>query len=174
MEYSKHSTILAVVEGLLRRGSWTGKTHVQKALSLLSDARLIPPQFDFVLYKHGPYSFDVENEIEQMRSYEAVNIYANPNGYGVTIRPGTNAFFVKRQAPLSAGHQAAIEKVCEFVDARSVTVLERLATAAWIRTNQAITETAEVARRLNALKPHVSIADAVAADQELAHFLACC
>ena len=63
MDFKKHAIILAVIDALHRHGSWTGKTHVQKALSLLRDAGSTEVPFQFVLYKHGPYSFDIEDEL---------------------------------------------------------------------------------------------------------------
>jgi uncharacterized protein YwgA len=80
MQFKKHAFILAVIDGLHRHGSWTGKTHVQKALSLLRDSGRVPVPFQFVLYKHGPYSFDVEAELEQMQSYGAIAVEPNAQG----------------------------------------------------------------------------------------------
>lgn len=74
MEFKKHAFILAVIESLQKHGSRTGETHIQKALSLLHDSGLTKVPFDFVLYKHGPYSFDVETELEEMKSYGAVTV----------------------------------------------------------------------------------------------------
>ena len=57
MDFKKHAFILAVIESLHKYGSWTGKTHVHKSLSLLRDRGNIDVPFSFVLYRHGPYSF---------------------------------------------------------------------------------------------------------------------
>jgi hypothetical protein len=45
--------------------------------------------------------------------------------------------------------------------------LERIATAAWIRRCEKITESEAVAQRLNELKPHIPVVDGLAADAEL-------
>jgi uncharacterized protein YwgA len=171
MQFKKHAFILAVIDALRRHGSWTGKTHVQKALSLLRDSGQVSVPFQFVLYKHGPYSFDVEAELEQMQSYGAVTVEPNAKGYGVVLHPDEMACFVRRMASLSEDESRAIENVCAFVGTRNVNELERLATASWIRAQERVTNPADVAKRLHSLKPYISTADAERADAEVATWL---
>lgn len=170
MDIHRHALILAVVEKLREVGSWTGKTHVQKVLALVQDARNQKLPFEFVLYKHGPYSFDVADEIQQMKSYDAVKSIAQAP-YGESLFLGSNAQFVKAGSNLTTAESDAIDRVCGFVGQKGVADLERLATAAWIRSRENITESKDVARRLNQLKPHVSVESAESADQELAELL---
>jgi hypothetical protein len=171
MQFKKHAILLAVIECLRRHGSWTGKTHVQKALSLLRDSGRIPVPFQFVLYKHGPYSFEVEAELEQLQSYGGIAVEPNEHGYGVVLCAGAMADFVRAMEPLAPNELRAIEDVCEFVGVRNVVELERLATASWIRCQEGKTERADVAERLHALKPHIAIADAERADTVVTEWL---
>jgi len=170
VEFKKHALILGVIEGLNRHGSWTGKTHVQKAMALLNAKADIALPFQFVLYKHGPYSFDIEEELEQMKGYAAVVSESVP-GYGVMLRAGEMAGFVKRQAPLSDQEKEAIERVSAFVGGGNVIELERIATAAWIRTREKIQDADRVVARLHELKPHVSMQEAAAAARRVALLL---
>lgn len=55
--------MLAVVEGFGAHGSRTGKIHMQKALALVSEAAGVALPFSCVLYRHGPYSFDIAIEL---------------------------------------------------------------------------------------------------------------
>lgn len=167
MDFRKHAIILAVIEALHRHGSWTGKTHVQKALSLLRDARTADVPFQFVLYKHGPYSFDIEDELEQMQSYGAIAVEPNPAGYGVVLQSSSGARLVSGFATLMEREKQAIEEVCEFVGNRTVGELERLATASWIRSQEHISDAKQAAERLHTLKPHIPIADAEKAYREI-------
>lgn len=166
MDFKKHAWILAVIEGLRKHESWTGKTHVQKTLYLIEAATLSKPPFEFVLYKHGPYSFDAESAIEEMESYGAIAIEPVP-GYGVTITPGPMAEYVRAKVQLGTKEQRAMAKVCKFAGSRNVANLERLATAAWIRKKEGRTKDNDVACRLNEIKPHISVEQAKVADQEL-------
>jgi hypothetical protein len=56
------SILLTLNEELRRAGSWAGETHMQKATYFLQELTRIPLEFDFVLYKHGPFSFDLRDE----------------------------------------------------------------------------------------------------------------
>ena len=57
------AVLLTLLEQLQARGSWCGETHVQKSVYFLQDLLQVPLGFEFVLYKHGPYSFDLNDEI---------------------------------------------------------------------------------------------------------------
>jgi len=171
MQFDGHAFILTVIESLLKHGSVAGKTHIQKALSLLSDSKCVQVPFSFVLYKHGPYSFDVEEALEQMQSYGAISVEPSMSGYGVALRPSNMASFVRTTAPLSEQQRNAIEKVCVFVGPRNVKDLERLATALWIRSHLGIQDRERVAKQLHSLKPHIPISTAEQADEEVTGWL---
>ena len=101
MDYKKASLVLAVIRSLKQHGSWTGKTHVQKSLFLIKTATQIDVPFTFVLFKHGPYSFELETELEQMKSYLAITSEPDPNGYGVVLSPGPGSRFIDERGGLS-------------------------------------------------------------------------
>ena len=164
MEFRKHALILEVVNGLKANGSWTGKTHVQKTMFLVSEATSVEIPFEFVLYKHGPYSFDIETELEQMKSYDAL-VVKPVSSYGVEIKPSGNVEMINSRHLISEAEKQSIDQICRFVGSKGAVDLERLATAVWIRSHEQVTDQHEVAKRLNALKPHIPVADAEAADE---------
>ncbi len=170
METTKHRLLLAIIEQLNRHGSLTGKTHLQKTAFLLDAAKKMKMPFKFVLYKHGPYSFDIESDLQEMRSYGAIDSVSG-TGYGVTLKPSQNAEWLKKQAVLTEEQERQIERMCEFVRDRNVTELERLATAAWIRTEEHMMDPERIALRLHELKPHISVVEALQADNEIAPIL---
>jgi len=171
MDYKKAALVLAVIRSLKQHASWTGKTHVQKSLFLIKTATQIDVPFTFVLFKHGPYSFELETELEQMKSYLAITSELDPNGYGVVLSPGSGSRFIDQRGGLSDVENSAVERVCRFVGQRNVSELERIATAAWIRKTERVGDSASVAARLNKLKTHVSIHDAELADIEVCTLL---
>jgi len=170
MDFRKHAFILSVVKCLHEHGSWTGKTHVQKSLSLLRDRGDVEVPFVFVLYRHGPYSFEVESGIEEMRSYGAIELEP-VQGSGVIIHLGSMAQYVFERGKLSALEIEAIRGVCKYVDARNVLELERLATASWIRSQEKVRSSQDVVKRLTTLKPHISSKDAEQADADVNDWL---
>ncbi len=171
MDFNRHALILAMIENLQANGSRTGKVHVIKGLALASMAGFLDIPFEFFLYKHGPYSTDIEQNLEEMVSYDGISIQPAFDGWGVILKPSENATFIKRQAGLTPEQRRGIERVCRFLKGKNATELERLATAMWIRKRMGIEETDDVAVKLNELKPHVSISEAREADQEIVAFL---
>lgn len=166
MNFRKHLFILRTIESLKENGSWTGKTHVQKSLFLLEASSRVEVPFQFVLYRHGPYSFEIEEELELMRSYGAIALEPIL-GYGVMLQRGQMADFVKREASLRPEEECAIREVCQFVGRKVVAELEKVATAAWIRSREGLTVPDSIAHRLHFLKPHISIDEARLADRQL-------
>jgi uncharacterized protein YwgA len=62
------SLLLTMNEELRRAGSWAGETHMQKAIFFLQELIKVPLGFEFLLYKHGPFSFDLRDELTFMRA----------------------------------------------------------------------------------------------------------
>jgi uncharacterized protein YwgA len=185
MNFHHHALVLEVVSQLHANGSWTGKTHVQKAFFLLQSRSALQKKtdftenkltshdspFEFVLYRHGPYSFELEHAIEEMSSYKALRIEPM-NSYGVSLWGSTNVAFLREKAPLTEEEKAEINSVCRFIGNHDVKTLEQWATAVWIRQREGICETPEVAKRLHEVKPHISVADAMLADTTILPLIA--
>ena len=126
------------------QGSRTGKTHVIKGLLLADASNAFDVPFKFFLYKHGPYSTDVEEALEEMESYGAITKEPAFDGFGVIMKPGDNDAFVKKQAGLSEEELAGIRRVSTFIQSKNVGKLKRLATAAWIRKRKQIEDPDDV------------------------------
>ena len=79
----------AVLAGLARRlderGSWSGETHIQKAAYLLHELADVPFEFEFILYKHGPFSFELRDELASMRADRLLERQPQPVPYGRRI-----------------------------------------------------------------------------------------
>ena len=57
-----------VVEILGEMHSWCGETHIQKTAYVAKVIKNVPFESKFILYKHGPYSFDMNGVLNHMRS----------------------------------------------------------------------------------------------------------
>ena len=69
MDRIKNVAILLQLIGSLKKyGSWGGETHVQKATYSLQQLKSVPLNFHFVLYKHGPFSFDLRDPFRQLKN----------------------------------------------------------------------------------------------------------
>ena len=148
-----------IIKALHAKHSWCGETHIQKACYLIQHLAG-ESVFSFILYKHGPFSFELRDDIENMRAYNLVQYLMMPDGYGARIVLNTqNA--PKLEAELPPSFDAAIQKVANEIGAAQVAELEQLATALYFtkddpKGDQRVEAIVEV-------KPHISRADAAIA-----------
>ena len=89
--------ILKLIESLKRHGSWCGETHVQKAIFSLQELKGIPLEFQFVLYKHGPFSFDLRDELTAMRADGLISFKIVNESYGPQLVISDRGEEIKRK-----------------------------------------------------------------------------
>src|SRR4051794_26143774 len=70
-----------------KRGSWCGETHVQKTTFLLQQLLSVDIGFEFVLYKHGPFSFDLRDALSEMVADNLLESVVRQPGYGPSLVP---------------------------------------------------------------------------------------
>jgi len=168
----------AIIVGLARRlhdrGSWAGETHLQKATYLLHELWDVPFDFEFILYKHGPFSFELRDELGSMRADHLLTREPQAPPYGprilVTERGGE---LEERFGRTMERYGAALDWVADRLGDRGVSELERLATALWV--TRELPEDSTVADRaaaLTSVKPHVSSTDAAETVGEIDEMLA--
>lgn len=152
----------AVLAGLARRleerGSWSGETHIQKAAYLLRELFRVPFHFDFILYKHGPFSFGLRDELASMRSDRLVDRVPQGPRYGPRMLVTDRGRELEgRFARTMARYGEALDWIVARVGDRGVLELERLATALWVsRQVEGGGSIDDRAAALIQLKPHVS------------------
>ena len=163
----------AVIIGLTRRlydeGSWSGETHIQKAAYLLHGLTGIPFDFEFILYKHGPFSFELRDELTSMRSDGLIDRQTQPPPYGPRIvATPRGRELEERFGKTMSRYRQHLDWIATKVGDRGVMDLERLATALWV--TRRLGSGASVQRRaeaVNELKPHVSLPFAAEAVEEI-------
>jgi hypothetical protein len=157
-----------LIEQLRRNGSWCGETHVQKATLFLQDLMLVPLGFDFILYKHGPFSFDLRDELTSLRADELVKLEPQ-RGYGPRIATTDRSTYIQGlYSKTLEKYDDRISFVTQKLGSRGVSDLERLATAFYV-TDKSVSDASidERAAKLTALKPHIEQDEAVAAITEV-------
>lgn len=162
----------AVLVGLARRldesGSWSGETHIQKAAFLLHELAHVPFDFEFILYKHGPFSFELRDELAAMRADRLLEREPQPAPYGPRIvATDRGRQLEERLAKTMNRFGPALDWVAAQTGPRKVLELERLATALWITRNSADDDVERRADELTRIKPHVSRDAALAAVTEI-------
>src|SRR5688572_18317834 len=156
-EQKQSAIILSLIEHLRDRGSWCGETHIQKATYFLQELMGVPLNFVFILYKYGPYSFGLSDELVAMRADSLIRLSQNPP-YGPSVIPGIAAEQIKRQFPVTISKfQKHIDFVATKLGDKPVAELEALSTALFVkRHEEADLSTDRHVLVLRNLKPHIS------------------
>jgi uncharacterized protein YwgA len=135
-DLKQSAILLSLIEHLGQRGSWCGETHVQKATYFLQELMGLPLKFDFILYKYGPYSFDLSDAIVAMRADALVRLGLNPP-YGPSLAPGEATEQVKSQFPRTLEkYENQIAFIADKLGQKKVSELEALSTALYVRLNE--------------------------------------
>ena len=168
MEQTKQAAIiLKLMDELRSRRSWCGETHIQKCVYLGQEAFRLATKFEYVLYKYGPYSFDLRDLLGEMRADLLIDREARPYPYGPTLKPSpSGARLLKQYESDMAPYEQAIGLVADRFAQRGVSELEQIGTALFV-TRWGQKRAAQRAKRLTQLKPHVSYEAALAAVNEV-------
>jgi hypothetical protein len=170
---SNAALLVQLIGSLRRHGSWCGETHVQKSVYLLQTLLSVPLDFNFILYKHGPFSFDLRDELTSLQADELVVLEPQPIPYGPKLVATSGGTSLAARFPKTlAAYRDAIEQVAAIVGQRGVNDLERLATAVFVTAKDPDLDPAQRAESLVGLKPHIAIHDAAAAIAEADRLIA--
>src|ERR1035441_7219755 len=165
-QLQKASVVLTLGKELRSHGSWTGETHLQKAAYVMQELLGVPTSFDFILYKHGPFSFDLRALLSSMEADRFIR-WEPQHPYGPSMEPGESADQLLRQFPKKPReYLEQIEFVARRLAPYRVTDLEKLATALYVTHEGRGTARARAAR-IRELKPHISIGEAQRAVAQL-------
>jgi hypothetical protein len=159
LSYSSRCGLVVKLATRLRsRGSWCGETHLQKALYILQDLSKSNFGYKFVIYKHGPYSFELNSELTAMRAANVLEFQFPREGYGPSIAPTSfGERVLKVNEKNIQEYFPIISFLSEWFAASDVRHLEKVATAYYITKKNPRDPAIERAKKLNSLKPHVDI-----------------
>jgi uncharacterized protein YwgA len=166
------TVLLQLAEELRKRGSWCGETHIQKASYFLQEMLAVPTNYDFILYKHGPFSFDLRDALALLRADGLLEIELRPYPYSPSLVVTEGAKRFRQRHPETLGRYAGqISLVADKLESKGVAELERLATALYVSLETgAGSSEQDRAQRLVELKPHVSLQQAQEAVETVKRF----
>ena len=169
MKSSQKAALILMLAGKLREnGNWCGETHFQKAIYFLQDLLSVPFEFDFVLYRHGPYSFELHDELNSMHSDGLFKMTILPP-YGPQLSTTELGATLQNGFPITISrYKKKIDFIADKFGIKGVNDLEKLSTAFFI--NQKSSNDADVVSRaseINKLKSHISVIEAKLAIEEV-------
>jgi len=94
----RQALLTELVDEMRKADSWAGETHQQKCIYVLQEMLGVPLGFDYVLYKHGPFSFDLRDELTEMRADLLLQLEPRTS-YGPSYKPGPLGARAKRLFP---------------------------------------------------------------------------
>jgi uncharacterized protein YwgA len=154
------------MESLRSEGSWCGETHIQKALFLCQEIALVPSRFKFILYKHGPFSFELSDHLQGLILDDLVRVRTRPP-YGPTLEVSEEGRTLAAEALRNNSAAERIALMSKRLSAKNVAELEKLATAIYVNGKLGLDATVrQRAEYLTTLKPHVSLDAALKAFDE--------
>jgi uncharacterized protein YwgA len=162
------AVILSLIEKLRSEDSWCGETNIQKATYFLTDMMDVPLDFDFILYKHGPYSFDLKEELTALRADSVLELKSPDPRYGPSFFPGKMRDYVMERFPKTIDrYRHKIDFVASRLGEKGVPDLERVATALYVQRERPTLNPEQRASRIVFHKPHIDMEDSRAAGEEV-------
>lgn len=170
-KHKRQAILVSLLDALQQHGSWCGETHVQKSVYFLEEAAAVPLGLDFILYKHGPFSFDLREELGEMRANFLIDVESK-RPYGPSLLPSQIGKEFASRFPKTTGVFACkVQLVAEMLAKQDLNSLERLGTALYVRRQFGDLPKQESAERILEIKPHIPFELALEAVHEVDRFL---
>jgi hypothetical protein len=164
----RQAVVVLLDKEMAAHDSWCGETHLQKAVFVLQELLCADTGYEFILYKHGPFSFEFRDDLASMRADGLLEIVVRDREYGPSYLPTEFAnTFLERFPRTVRAHEAQVRFIAKQLADKNVSELEKIATALFIYKRFDIPSRRGRAQELVRLKPHISEKDAVLAIKEI-------
>lgn len=168
----KAALISEMLDRITAKGSWAGETHLQKCLFFLQEMRDVPTGYFFQIYKYGPYSFDLHDEIIQLRGDRIVSLVPRSK-YGSSLKNSRRSLQFRKHFPKTLKkYSDDMDFIAEHFGNLNATELGKLATAYYFILQDKTSSDEEIAEKVNKAKPYISIPEGMEATKkvrEIAH-----
>lgn len=156
---STFAIILHLLKGLKELGSWCGETHIQKTLFFLETLFNTETDLNFILYKHGPFSFTLKETLDDMKLKGLIQLELVPPYGPKHIVTESGEKFLLNNSEILNKWSVAIQTIVNAIGGKRVVELEKLSTSLLIF-EKGIREREDMAIELNRVKPHINLEDA--------------
>ena len=147
--------VAKLVQGMQEKRGWAGETHIQKTLFFLKHLLQVPVGYTFVLYKHGPYSFDLHDDLGVMLAHFILNTEPR-SGYGASFGIGdTGETVMERGRMVVDQYEDQLRFTVDALGTKDVRTLERYGTALLVKEIFFDFKDEVLAEKIVELKPHI-------------------
>jgi len=129
----KMALIGLLTKRLKENHSWCGETHIQKAVYFLQELLEVPLNYEFILYKFGPFSFALRDDLSECIACELINVIPDDYFYGPHLYPTPYMEDLMSKFPKTLQkYSSQINYVANWLGSKNVSELERLSTALYV------------------------------------------
>lgn len=96
-DQKRQALILFIVRKLSEQKGWHGTLFVQRFIYLLQELLDVPLDLFFILYKHGPYSFELEEILTFLLERRFLKLKVPRNQLSPTLVPGRHAAYYDKK-----------------------------------------------------------------------------
>ena len=169
MERLKKATLISeMLNRMIDKGSWAGETHLQKCLFFLQEMREVPTGYVFQLYKYGPFSFDLRDEIVQLRGVGMISLFSRKYPYGSSLKVSELGQSLRKHFPKTLEkYTDDLDFVTKHFGDLNATELGKLATAYYFILQKENSSDEEIAKKINDVKSYISIPEGMEAAKKV-------
>ncbi len=164
----KVAIILRLIDRLREKGSWCGEIHIQNNIFFLQELIQVPIVFKFILYKRGPFSFDLRDELTSIRADGLIELEPHYSFSPKIVPTNQSEYIQKICSKTLAKYDDQISFVANNFGEKDVVDLRHLATALYIIKNTTLdTNIEERFQELTRLKPNIGLESAKTVFEEI-------
>ena len=164
----KAALISEMLDRMIERGSWGGETHLQKCLFFLQSMRGVPTDYVFQLYKYGPFSFDLRDELVHLQAEGMVQLDPRSASYGSSLKTSEASQTLRRYFPKTLDkYGRAIDLIADHFGKLNASELGKLATAYYFHLEDTDRSDEDVGKKVNAVKSYISVMEGAEAARRI-------
>lgn len=165
-DLQRSAVIATLVKDYRTKRFFCGETHVQKSVYFMQEIFAVPLGFQYLLYKYGPFSFELQGHLAAMRADDMLIV--RPLEYAATFEPGDQLDYLEKNLPRTiSAHRDAIEFTVTNLGHLGVKQLEPLATALYFTSSEKDSSVESRIAKILDVKPHIRMDEARAAVEQI-------
>lgn len=166
---TQHFAVIALaIQAMSVYSERVGRTRIQKFLFLAEHWLQGMPRHTFEMYRYGPYSFDLDGEMQALRSVGVIQGVANPDGYGMSYSvEEAQVNLARNKGGIPPSTQKRFDDLGRWIGQKRVRQLEAIGTAEFITRERTSPSDEEVILRVLTIKPHLERNEVQEAVKEL-------
>ncbi len=148
----KATAILTLVENVRDK---VGKTFIQKGVYLLQEGLGENLGYDYKLHRYGPYSEELDRDIDNLKNYGLIEVEQNQKGHGFRITTTDKGrSLLKENFSHYTVNDDKLRKISSLIGTEPVRKMELIGTVLYF--SKKSKDVSEIKRLVNTVKPHFS------------------